>query len=104
MNYFRQDKLNKNLVEEEFASCMLFVMTKHPAHENDSPSDSPQNKEFQIARIAGRSTEIDPARLQIDIYRNEIGELMIRMDDPIRSEFWLEIAVTNREELQAPRK
>ena len=104
MNYFRQDKLNKNLVEEEFASCMLFVMTKYPAHENDSPSDSPQNKEFQIARIAGRSEEIDPARLQIDIYRNEIGELMIRMDDPINSEFWLEIAIQIHEETERQAK
>ena len=100
MNYFRQDKLNKNLVEEEFASCMLFVMTKHLAHENDSP----QNKEFQIARIAGRSEEIDPARLQIDIYRNEIGELMIRMDDPINSEFWLEIAIQIHEEAERQAK
>ena len=64
----------------------FFVMMKHSAHEDNSLHRASQKEEYQIARIAGRSEEIDPAGLQIDIYRNEIGELMIRIDDPIRSE------------------
>ena len=79
-------------------------MTKHSANEGESLPPSAQKEEYQIARIAGRSTEIDPAGLQIDIYRNEIGELMIRIDDPINSEFWLEIAIQIHEETERQAK